>query len=350
MSRRMLSIPKVNRSFLSLALLTLGMVALLAQVLAKLFPLATAKIIYFCQKFISETLFPIPHSLPYGIVFGLGAIAAIGGASFLLQLTKTHRLLQKLLRDQVPVPEHVQRIIDTLHLGNRVHLVRNQQPFSFCAGSITPHIIMTTALVSTLDDKELEAVLFHEQFHLRHRDPLKILFGKTVSVMFFFLPIFSELSRNMVGTNELLADAWTTAQQGETKSLRGALKKILIASPVRYAGVAAIANPDHLEVRVYTIAQPQRRHQARLSPLSIMTSIVFIVISWLIIRTPVNAFSVQSTAEPSYFVCSSTSMCSQQCQSTAETSVLATPHALFSSPLPSPGTFLNPSSVPATPF
>lgn len=305
---------KINLSFSLLIFFALATGFLIVALLTKTLPLFASKSLYFCQQFFSNTMFEIPHSLPNGVVTAAIIISSLGVLSFLAQLTKTKMLLKKLSTQRGQQPHKLTSIIDYLDLTGKVVLVKNKSLFSFCSGIISPKIIITTALVKSLDDKELEAVLLHEKSHLKNLDPLKLLLGKTVSTMFFFLPVFSELHKSMQASNELIADMYTTKAQGGAVILRSALKKIIATPQVNLATVSAVANPDYLEIRFRRLVNPSINIGFHLSITSIFTSLLFVVVSWLILQTPVQAFQMEGMSEPSSFVCAiSDSTCHHEC-------------------------------------
>ncbi|MBI4008925.1 M56 family metallopeptidase [Candidatus Roizmanbacteria bacterium] len=299
-----------NRSFLTLILFSLIAGFITFALFAKTLPLIASKTLYFCQQFISNTLLEIPKSFPNTIILALGTALLLGVLSLLIQLGKTHRLVKRLLAKQVRISKKVKNILVPLGLNNKVYIIRNENLFSFCFGIFSPNIIITTHLINTLNEKELEAVFLHEQAHLRSHDPLKILLGKTIASTFFFLPIFSELNNNMNTDNEILADRFVTNVQQNSSYLKNALKKILTEPKIQFALVPAIGNPDHLEARIRQLVNPILSLGFKVSLGSILTSLVFIVISGFILQAPVvNAFQM----EPSYFLCSSDNACRREC-------------------------------------
>lgn len=329
-------ITKLNGSFVSLIFSGVIATGIIVAIFAKIFPLPAAKAIYYCQQvisntFTSNTLFQVPHSLHHFLILMLIISLGLGALSFLVQLIKTYSLIQRLLTKKVHIPQRVQKTIASLNLGRKVYVIKDNNLFSLCFGVLSPRIIITTTLAFSLTQKELEAVLLHEQAHMQNRDPLKILLGKTVTSMFFFLPIFSEFNRNMNVTNELAADQWATASQKGTSFLRGALKKILSKPQVTFATVPAISNPDHLEIRIHKIVENRSKYSPRISLTSITTSILFFIFSWFLLQTPVHAFQMDQAASSSYFLCSSENSCSEKCEYNAQTSTISNPTHLFSS-------------------
>ncbi|GEM_PF-3437943 len=323
-----------NAGFITLSLTAFATGAVVVALLAKMFPLVTAKTIYFCQQFLSNTLFQIPRAFPNALILALTITVLLGILSFLIQVYKTRKLWRRYAPHVIRLPKNVQKVSTNLQLKNNVHVVSDVNLFSFCVGFLFPRIVMSSGLVDSLSDKELEAVLLHEQAHIQNFDPLKMIVGQTIASMFFFLPIFRELNKNMTTVNELLADNWTIQQQQTATFIKGAMKKILTAPDTDLAGVPAISQPDSLETRIYQLANPANKHRAYLSFASIITTVLFLVFGTLLVRTPVDAFQLEHSAEPSYFFCSGDTMCRKQCHHTAQMSPVTSPEDLFSSYTP----------------
>jgi len=249
-------------------------------------------------------MFEVPRSLPNAVILTIGVILGIGLLSLLLQLIRTHLLLRKLLINRVSIPKGLVRIVATLGLTNqtslslrdKVILVDDKNLFSFCCGIFSPFIVITTGLVGSLTNKELEAVLLHEESHLISRDPLKVLIGKTLSSMFFFLPLFADLRKNIEAVNELLADQWTINHQQNSIFLRGALKKILAIPQLNFTAVSTF---------------------------------LFVLFSWFLLQTPVSAFHMDSESDSASFLCPIDQSYPKQCHSETEQPTNYIPTHLF---------------------
>ncbi len=258
-------------------------------------------------------MFEVPRLLPSTFILAIGFFLGAGLLSFLLQLGKTHLLIRKLFINRVNIPKNLIRVIATLGLKDKIILVKDRNLFSFCCGIFSPFIVITTALVQSLTKKELEAVLLHEQSHLLNRDPIKVLIGKTFSSLFFFLPIFRELYKNIEAVNELIADQWATNHQQKSTFLRGALKKILASPQLNLSAVSNASGPDYFEIRIHRLVNSGIKHKFRLSLTSLITTFLFIFLSWFLLQTPVSAFHMDSESNSAYVLCSENQSCSLQC-------------------------------------
>ena len=320
---------RINISFYALILSALTVSLVITTLLYKASPLFTSKTLFLCQKFISNIMLEIPRSLPNTLILAVGAVLGIGFLSFLIQLIKTRIFLRRLLIKKITISSDLAKTLVALNLTKKVILVKDKNLFSFCCGIFSPFIVVSTGLVKSLTDKELEAVLLHEQSHLISRDPIKVLIGKTFSSMFFFLPIFRELHKNIEAVNELLADQWTISHQQKSTFLRSALKKILAAPELKLATVSNASGPDYFEVRIHRLINPGTKCRFRPSLISLLTTFLFVLISWFLLQTPASAFHTDSMETSTYFLCSADQSCSEQCHTDTDKPTNYIPADLF---------------------
>lgn len=304
---------RTNISFYLLILSALAVGGVITTLLFKVSPLLSAKTTFLCQKFISNMMIEVPRIFPQALIWAIGAVAGIGILSLLLQLVRTLFLLRNLLLKRVLLTRNLREIIKSLGLTNKVILVRSSSQFSFCSGFFSPFVVLSTGLVDSLTDQEIEAVLLHEESHLKGWDPIKVLLSKTFSSMFFFLPIFCELHKNTEAASELLADQWVISHQQTSTFLRSALKKILVAPKLNLSTVSNVSGPDYFEIRIHRLINPGIKYKFRLSPVSLITTLLFFIVSWFLLQAPVDAFHMDSQSKSSYLSCSKDQSCSRQC-------------------------------------
>ncbi len=130
--------------------------------------------------------------------------------------------------------------------------------------------------------------------------------------MFFFLPVFRELHRNIEAVNELIADQWVIGHQENTVFLRGALKKILLSPQLNFATVSNAAGPDCFEIRINRLVNPGIKHNFGISLKSLVTSILFIFLSGFLLLTPINASHMTPMSDANYSLCATDQACTHQ--------------------------------------
>jgi hypothetical protein len=122
---------------------------------------------------------------------------------------------------------------------------------------LAPRICLSSGLAALLADDELLAVLRHEAHHLRHRDPVKILVGRSVASGLFFLPLAGALRNGYLAAKELCADADATAAGGELPLARALCKLLQADRPSWPAGVLAVGALSPTEARLQQLIDPQ---------------------------------------------------------------------------------------------
>jgi Zn-dependent protease with chaperone function len=116
------------------------------------------------------------------------------------------------------------RIVGSAPVGPpRTLLFAASAPQAFCTGLWRPRLYLSDATLAVLTDAELDAVLAHEQHHLRHRDPLRIFFARMLSEALFFLPVLRRLSERYAALAELAADAAAVRRTNDPAPLASAL-------------------------------------------------------------------------------------------------------------------------------
>jgi Zn-dependent protease with chaperone function len=150
------------------------------------------------------------------VVLALGSLAfavlLLAARSALRQLRDSRRALAGL------------RVVGPAPVGPpRTLLFAGAAPQAFCTGLLRPRLYLSNATLAVLNDAELDAVLAHEQHHLRHRDPLRIFFARMLGDALFFLPVLRRLSDRYAAMAELAADAAAVRRTNDPAPLASAL-------------------------------------------------------------------------------------------------------------------------------
>lgn len=173
------------------------------------------------------------------VLLTTGAIA--GAVSVARQLAATRRLGAHVERHRAAAPSGAPA---------GVEVVDHDEPFAFTFGLGEPRVAVSRGLLEQLSPSELEAVLVHERYHVRARDPLKLLIARAAARTCFFLPAIDPLVTRYLTSRELAADRRSLRDSGRP-ALAGALFKVA-AGPDwdELVTAAAMAGPHLLEVRV----------------------------------------------------------------------------------------------------
>jgi hypothetical protein len=126
----------------------------------------------------------------------LGAAVLIVTAQAVWRQLRAHRRLIRALPIAGALPGHPSVLV-----------VDSAALLAFCAGWLRPRVYVSMAVLERLSERELDAVLAHEQHHGALRDPLRLAVGRVLCQALFFLPVLRSLHDRYADVAELTADA-----------------------------------------------------------------------------------------------------------------------------------------------
>lgn len=314
-----------NKAFFILLFSSIIALIGLTTVFVKTIPLLLSNVVYVCQETFSNILFSISHSVPLFLMTLVIMILLIGFITLLIQALKTRSYLKRHMGEKISLPSNLITIIKELGLIGRVDIVKDKSKLSFCYGLLQPRVCLGTGLLRSLNTRELEAVLLHESYHVKNRDPLKIILGKTASLMFFFIPLLRDFQNFYAFSKEIAADRLVISN-GYRQPLLSVLSKLLVAGSPRFSGVAALASLDDLEKRILFLTGNQKRSIFKPSLLNISMSVFVVLFSLVLVSTPVYAVKDPSgSMEHSLFICPFGDKCATSCKDLMYTPMHYTP-------------------------
>ncbi|TQS71855.1 M56 family metallopeptidase [Ornithinibacillus gellani] len=109
----------------------------------------------------------------------------------------------------------------------QIIVLSHPAPIAITMGLICPKIILSTGLINLLTKDELKAVISHEMYHKKNRDPFKLFLLSLSSSILWYIPIQKWFHRTYQIIQEILADEYAIKQQDTTVNLGSALLKML---------------------------------------------------------------------------------------------------------------------------
>jgi beta-lactamase regulating signal transducer with metallopeptidase domain len=172
--------------------------------------------------------------------------------------------------------------------GNRdFTVISYSAPIAFTTGFLNPKVILSTGLLNLLDKNEVEAVIYHELYHKKHRDPLKIFLLSLFASIMWYIPILKWFHQKYKIVREVLADHYAINRQGTSADLGSALLKMLKTGkranmPFSYVSFADTS----INYRIKYILDPQTEIPLKLPFMLTITSIyVFLMLCILFFIT-----------------------------------------------------------------
>jgi Zn-dependent protease with chaperone function len=250
---------RVNAALVPFFALTL-LAVLIASVLSGRSPGALlALIVTVCQRSLNETL---AHGADLSNIFlliplGIGTMLATGEAVQIMLVTR--QWTTSLVPLDCAPDEKLRHLAHKCGLPQVPILLCCNHTIVFTHGLFRPRVWLSSGLLRELDDDELEAVLRHEAYHLRARDPLKILVVRFLKRTLFFVPLARDLFDAYWVEKEIAADRQTIDAMGDTAPLVRALRKLTVARPAPHPKMALVSEFSAMETRLLALLHPNRR-------------------------------------------------------------------------------------------
>ncbi|GIW61670.1 MAG: hypothetical protein KatS3mg089_0522 [Patescibacteria group bacterium] len=300
---------KINKNLALFGGLLLFLGTLLAFILKKIFPFID-HVSYYCQTLLNSQMNPIPYYLSIIPILGLFLILAIAIFKFLILIAKVE-YLKHTLKVKITVKKSISNLIKDLNLEEKTIVIKTNEKFAYCLGIKSPKIYISTGIISRLSQKELEAVLRHEQYHIENHDTFTMIIASVVHSLFPFFPILDDLIKKYRIEREIRADKFAIQHLGESSALISALKKLLTFPTTGNTLMTAIADQDTLEPRIFSlIKRKDVKYPFRLRNIfiTIFSSLVIFVFT----VSPVQAQEIHHDEHDLLLICTNTS-CMNSC-------------------------------------
>lgn len=227
---------------------------------------------------------------------------SLGLATLFRQLVATAVLIRRLVARKVALPASVAVAARGLDLDGRIDVVADERPFSFCYWFLRPRVCLSTGLVERLDPDELRAVLHHERYHLRQRDPLRQVVARYFAAGLYVVPVVDELLTFHTLQKEIEADQEAVRASGGVRSLASALYKLLPdADDVSLGLLVPVSSLSVTEARIDQLVAGRPLSLA-LSPLSVVLSAGALVAAAVLVAVQGGASMAFESLPPFYAV------------------------------------------------
>jgi len=227
---------------------------------------------------------------------------SLGLVTLFRQILATAVLIRALVAQKVALSSSVVVAASGLGLDGRIDVVADDRPFSFCYWFLRPRICLSTALVERLDTDELRAVLYHERYHLRQRDPLRQVVARYFAAGLYVVPVVDELLAFHTLQKEIEADQEAVRASGDVRSLASALYKLLPdADDVSLGLLVPVSSLSVTEARIDQLVAG-RPLSIALSPLSVVLSGGALIAAAVLVAVKGGASVAFETLPPLYAV------------------------------------------------
>lgn len=161
-------------------------------------------------------------------------------------------------------------------------VVKDEKFIALTIGFIRPRIIVSTGVISMFSNHEVEAILLHEKYHCRNRDPLKMFLLALILDGLGYIPTMKAMVRDFKTWKELLADRFAIKQMGTEYYLGNVLLKLSNVGKMQHSTAVAYFAENAINYRIMQILEPKQRIRVPMSdfkPLLLTLSLIFIMSS-----------------------------------------------------------------------
>ena len=213
----------------------------------------------------------------------LVAILLYGGSALLRHLWQTHRFVSNLrVATKSTLPPRLIPLCTKLNLSDQVVVLDTPARLAFCYGLLQPRICLSTGLVQVLTDREVTAVLLHEDYHRHHYDPLRALMANVLAAMLFFVPVVAEWRKLFLTSVELAADRHVMRLAGRVP-LAAALHKLLTHPQAVHLPAPGVNGFSATDVRIAHLLN-NTTSTTRLSPRNLVSSSIILALGCMVLQ------------------------------------------------------------------
>ena len=219
----------LGMGFAALAILVLGLISAIAVARVDVSVPAPRQLVAACTQ-----LLPTASAVAVLVLLALAGTVLARGLCSGRRAWLAHRRLRQGLC-----------VVRTARLdGVGFCVIAGDSEQAFCGGLLAPRIYVSEGAVGVLDERELRAVLAHEEHHRRRRDPLRLTIGSVISDALFFVPALARLHERYTVIAELAADE-AAVRRTDRSALASALLRFTAPQPSGAVGIAP-ERVDHL--------------------------------------------------------------------------------------------------------
>lgn len=175
-----------------------------------------------CQQFFS-IIWPLNiHTIGFILLGFVALLSLIFVSLLILSYIKFHLKLKKYHGLQTNVPLRVKKTISKVSNPKLVLLIESELPIALCYGFLKPKIYISTGLVNSLTDHQIEAVLLHELHHFKNKHMLFNFVNELLASLMFFFPLLKDTTKSILKFFETEADSFVVEFQKTDKYLKEA--------------------------------------------------------------------------------------------------------------------------------
>ncbi|MGD6892194.1 M56 family metallopeptidase [Bacillus mobilis] len=141
-------------------------------------------------------------------------------------------------------------LIPFIRKGKQIYILPTAEVAAFTIGLFRPKVVMSEGMLQTFSDEEMDAIIFHEEYHQTNRDPLKLFCFTLLAEGMVYIPILKGLLQRYHVYQELAADKYAMRKMKSKFELGSALLKIIKIKTMKNRCVTASFAKTAINLRI----------------------------------------------------------------------------------------------------
>ena len=213
----------------------------------------------------------------------LGVFWLLGALVFTIKMMGGYFYTRTLIiSSQSSIPEkwnhYIIQQLERLQISNNIKVFESHRISSaFTFGFIKPLIVLPIGFFTSLPAEQIEAVLLHELYHIKHKDYLINLLTMAFEVVFFYHPVMWWLSKNIRKERENRCDDQVTKILDKKVYAHALLNMENYRQSFNYA-IPFANKQSNLKIRIMRIFEQKPEQNMGMKPfLSLLMIILFLM-------------------------------------------------------------------------
>jgi beta-lactamase regulating signal transducer with metallopeptidase domain len=156
------------------------------------------------------------------VQLGLLIIVGLGAMAVTISATRSVRILAR-MRSETHGHASAVRVVGRRLQGRDAVVIDAPEPAAYCIAGRPHAVVITSAVLATLTEPQLAAILAHERAHLDGRHPEMVAVARGLAATFPCLKLMTEGAHHISRLLEMCADDAAASQHGPQPILGGIL-------------------------------------------------------------------------------------------------------------------------------
>ncbi|HDR7795094.1 TPA: M48 family metalloprotease [Bacillus luti] len=141
-------------------------------------------------------------------------------------------------------------LVPFIRKGKEIYILPTMEVTAFTIGLFHPKVVMSEGMLQIFSEKEIDAIVFHEEYHQNNRDPLKLFCFTLLAEGMMYIPILKGLLQRYYAYQELAADKYAMQKMQSSFELGSALLKLMKIKTMENRCVTASFAKTAINLRV----------------------------------------------------------------------------------------------------